>query len=91
MGVFTRPYESTSYTLRNYSLSSYLEDINKVKRHVKKQSADQPGGIVEIEKPLPVSSVVKKAEIKKQAKTTKKSISTKKLGGKAKKTTKKKK
>lgn len=52
-----------------------VEDVNKVKRHVKKQSSDQPGGIVEIEKPLPTSSVVKINKIKKQIKkTTKKTI-----------------
>jgi len=52
-----------------------VEDVNKVKRHVKKQSSDQPGGIVEIEKPLPISSVIKKADIKRKTKkTTKKTI-----------------
>ena len=48
-----------------------VEEINKVKRHVKKQSTDQPGGIVEIEKPLPVSSVVKIDQIKSKSKTKK--------------------
>jgi large subunit ribosomal protein L24 len=48
-----------------------VEEINKVKRHVKKQSTDQPGGIVEIEKPLPVSSVVKIDQIKSKPKTKK--------------------
>ena len=55
-----------------------VEDVNKVKRHVKKQSSDQPGGIVEIEKPLPMSSVVKINKIKKKSaptkKTTKKTV-----------------
>ncbi|MFC1653578.1 50S ribosomal protein L24 [Patescibacteria group bacterium] len=49
-----------------------VEDINKVKRHVKKQSADQPGGIVEVEKPLHLSKVVLKKDTKPK-KTTKKS------------------
>lgn len=34
-----------------------VEGINKVKKHVKPQGKDQPGGIVEIEKPLAVSKV----------------------------------
>ena len=52
-----------------------VEDVNKVKKHVKKQSSEQPGGIVEIEKPLPISSVVKIDKVKKQTKkTTKKQL-----------------
>jgi len=58
-----------------------IEDVNKVKRHVKKQSSDQPGGIVEIEKPLPISSVVKTNKIKE--KTTKTKKTTKKTTKKA--------
>jgi large subunit ribosomal protein L24 len=65
-----------------------VEDVNKVKKHIKKQSADQPGGIVEIEKPLPLSSLKKKAEVKTTQEKTKKS-STKKTTKKSTKTSKK--
>ena len=34
-----------------------VESLNKFKRHVKKQSQDQPGGIVEIERPINASNV----------------------------------
>ena len=67
-------------------LPGIFEDINKVKRHVKKQSSDQPGGIVEIEKPLPMSSVVKINKIKKKPTSTKKTTkkTTKKVSSKKK-------
>jgi large subunit ribosomal protein L24 len=49
-----------------------VEGINLVKRHVKRQNQDQPGGIVEIEKPLLVSKVKKIIkETKPAAKRTK--------------------
>lgn len=35
-----------------------IERINLVKRHLKPRSAQQPGGIVEKEAPLPLSSVM---------------------------------
>lgn len=39
-----------------------VEGLNKYKRHVKKQSQDQPGGVVDIEKPIHASNVtIKKA------------------------------
>lgn len=39
-----------------------VEGINQVKRHVKRQSQEQPGGIVQIEKPLHWSKVAKVEE-----------------------------
>jgi len=36
-----------------------VEGINQVKRHIKRQNQEQPGGIVEIEKPLNLSKVKK--------------------------------
>jgi len=34
-----------------------VEGLNKYKKHVKKQGNDQPGGIVEMERPLHISKV----------------------------------
>lgn len=56
-----------------------VEGMNIAKRHVKRQSQEQPGGIVEIEKPLHQSKVVK-VEVKetKPKATPKKTSTTKK-------------
>jgi large subunit ribosomal protein L24 len=35
-----------------------VQGVNKYKRHLKKQSDKNPGGIVEVERPLPVNSVM---------------------------------
>lgn len=52
-----------------------VEGINQVKRHVKRQSKEQPGGIVQIEKPLHWSKVVKVEEAPKvSSKSAKKSV-----------------
>jgi large subunit ribosomal protein L24 len=34
-----------------------VEGLNKFKKHVKKQGEDQPGGIVEMERPIHISNV----------------------------------
>ncbi|MBU0619410.1 50S ribosomal protein L24 [Patescibacteria group bacterium] len=35
-----------------------VSGVNVYKKHVKRQSEQQPGGIVELNRPLPISSVV---------------------------------
>lgn len=55
--------------------SVLVEGINQVKRHVKRQSQEQPGGIVQIEKPLHWSKVAKVEEkVVKTPKAVKKAV-----------------
>lgn len=54
-----------------------VEGINQVKRHIKRQSQEQPGGIVAIEKPLHWSKVAKTTideQSKKSAPKAKKTV-----------------
>jgi len=38
-------------------LKVIVEGANKYKRHLKRQSKENPGGIVEVERPLPIANV----------------------------------
>jgi large subunit ribosomal protein L24 len=50
-----------------------VEGVNKYKKHVKKQSEQQPGGVVEVERPIDVSKV-KMSEVVELKKTTKRKV-----------------
>ncbi|OGV92389.1 50S ribosomal protein L24 [Microgenomates group bacterium RIFCSPLOWO2_01_FULL_47_10] len=61
-GKVTRAYPKKNMVL--------VEGINIVKRHIKRQNQDQPGGIVEVEKPLLASKVKKVIKSAKPASPT---------------------